>query len=133
MTRDGADQKYQNEGSAGTFITTIVLLIALSTPALGQQQPSEEELAKQTQNPVADLISVPLQTNFNFGAGFHHNKMIYILNFQPVIPINLSEEWNLIARISCRSSTSPTCLPQSVAQYRAQPAPDWATSIRLFS
>jgi hypothetical protein len=111
MTRDGADQKYQNEGSAGTFITTIVLLIALSTPALGQQQPSEEELAKQTQNPVADLISVPLQTNFNFGAGFHHNKMIYILNFQPVIPINLSEEWNLIARIIMPIINQPNLSP----------------------
>jgi hypothetical protein len=111
MTRDGADQKYQNEGSAGTFITTIVLLIALSTPALGQQQPSEEELAKQTQNPVADLISVPLQSNFNFGAGFHHNKMIYILNFQPVIPINLSEEWNLIARIIMPIINQPNLSP----------------------
>ena len=110
MTRDGADQKYQNEGSAGTFITTIVLLIALSTPALGQQQ-SEEELAKQTQNPVADLISVPLQSNFNFGAGFHHNKMIYILNFQPVIPINLSEEWNLIARIIMPIINQPNLSP----------------------
>ena len=39
------------------------------------------------QNPVADLISVPLQSNWNFGAGFNHNKTIYVLNVQPVIPI----------------------------------------------
>jgi hypothetical protein len=53
-----------------------LLLAALSTPALGQQQPSEEDLVKQTQNPVADLISVPLQNNFNFGTG-SKNRTVY--------------------------------------------------------
>ena len=41
------------------FMTILLFLLALPQPALGQQ-PSEEELAKQTQNPVADLIGVPL-------------------------------------------------------------------------
>jgi hypothetical protein len=72
------------------LMTILLFLIALSTPAAGQQ-PSEEELAKQSQNPIADLISVPLQSNFYFGAGFHQNKMIYVLNVQPVIPFNLIE------------------------------------------
>lgn len=52
----------------------LLLLTALSTQAAESQQPStqepgEEELAKKTQNPVADLISVPLQNNWNFGTG----------------------------------------------------------------
>jgi hypothetical protein len=51
--------------------------ISMSGQATAQQD--DTELAKQTQNPVADLISVPLQNNFNFGAGFNHDKMIYIL------------------------------------------------------
>ena len=67
-------------------------------PAGGQQQASEEELAKQTQNPVADLISLPLQNNFNFGAGVRSNKMVYVLNVQPVIPFRLGEGWNLVTR-----------------------------------
>jgi len=62
-----------------------------------KQEPSEEELAKQTQNPVADLISVPFQNNFNFGTG-SKNRTVWILNIQPVIPIKISEEWNLITR-----------------------------------
>jgi hypothetical protein len=54
------------------------LLIALSAQAAEPQQPgtqqaSEEELVKQMQNPVADLISVPFQNNFNFAAGPKHN------------------------------------------------------------
>ena len=40
----------------------------------------DTELAKKTQNPVADLISVPLQNNWNFGAGVGHDKTIYVLN-----------------------------------------------------
>ena len=57
----------------------------------------ETELAKEAQNPVSDLISLPLQNNFNFGAG-SKDKMIYLLNIQPVIPFHLSENWTLITR-----------------------------------
>ena len=56
------------------------LLIALPTTEAAQPEHSAEELAKKTQNPVADLISVPLQNNWNFGAGFNQNKTIYVLN-----------------------------------------------------
>jgi hypothetical protein len=80
-------------------------------PAAAQQESSEEELAKKTQNPVADLISVPLQNNFNFGAGFNHNKMIYILNVQPVIPIHLTDEWNLITRTIMPIINQPSLFP----------------------
>jgi hypothetical protein len=55
-------------------------------------------LAKATQNPVASLISVPLQnfTDFNIGP-FGRNRNT-VLQFQPVVPIQLSENWNLITR-----------------------------------
>ena len=92
-------------------ITTIFLLSLLTTSAPGQQEPSAEELAKKTQNPVADLVSVPLQSNFNFGAGAHHNKMIYVLNIQPVIPISISEDWNLITRTIMPIINQPSLFP----------------------
>jgi len=50
---------------------------------------SEMELVKKTQNPVADLISVPFQSNFNFNTGTK-DATVYVLNVQPVIPIKLS-------------------------------------------
>src|SRR5262249_47799949 len=71
---------------------------------------SETELAKKTQNPVADLISVPFQNNFNFGAG-SKDQMVYILNVQPVIPIHLTENWNLIARIITPIINQPSLFP----------------------
>ena len=98
----------------------LFLLTALSTQAAEPQKPSpqeasEEQLVKQTQNPVADLISVPFQNNFNFEAGPKHNHQIYLLNIQPVIPIHITENWNLIARIIRPSSTCRRWLPESVA------------------
>ena len=92
-------------------LLSIVFLVALSIPAMGQQQENEEELAKKTQNPVADLISVPLQNNFNFGAGLHRDKMIYILNIQPVIPIHITENWNLITRVIMPVINQPSLAP----------------------
>jgi hypothetical protein len=86
------------------LLTIPFLLTALSTQAAEPQQPSkqetsDEELVKQTQNPIADLISVPFQNNYNFAAGPKHNHMIYLLNIEPVIPIHITEAWNLISRI----------------------------------
>ncbi len=56
------------------------------------------ELAKQLQNPVANLISVPFQNNFEFNLGPNDNGFKYTLNFQPVIPISLGKDYNLIVR-----------------------------------
>jgi hypothetical protein len=59
---------------------------------------SAAELAKQLQNPIASLISVPLQNNFDFGAGPHGDGFQYRVNIQPVIPFSLGKDWNVISR-----------------------------------
>lgn len=61
------------------------------------QDSDAETLAKAAQNPVANLISVPFQNNFNFGIGPNEVTQ-WNLNVQPVIPIRLSEDWNVITR-----------------------------------
>ena len=58
---------------------------------------SAQSLQKATQNPVANLISVPLQNNTNFGIG-PYDRAQNILNIQPVIPVGISKDWNLIIR-----------------------------------
>jgi hypothetical protein len=62
-------------------------------PAADQAQ----ELAKQLQNPVASLISVPIQSNFDFEVG-PANGFRYTANIQPVVPIGISAKWNVISR-----------------------------------
>jgi hypothetical protein len=57
----------------------------------------QAELVKKTLNPVADLISVPIQNNWDFGIG-PSDAMKFTANIQPVIPISLDKDWNLITR-----------------------------------
>jgi hypothetical protein len=56
------------------------------------------ELAKKLQNPLASLVSVPIQNNFDFGAGAKGNGFQYLVRLQPVVPFELNEDWNLISR-----------------------------------
>jgi hypothetical protein len=62
-----------------------------------QHEASTSDLAKAAQNPIADMISVPFQNNFNFHVG-PHEQLQDVLNIQPVIPITLDRDWNLITR-----------------------------------
>ena len=73
-----------------------------ASPPPADESAKTLELAKKTQNPISDLISLPLQNNLNFGYGAkdapHSSSTQYVLNIQPVVPIKVAENWNLITR-----------------------------------
>jgi len=66
-----------------------------SAPPAGEDAAA---LSKKLSNPVASLISVPFQNTFDFKMGPNDDGWRYTLNFQPVIPIALNKDWNLISR-----------------------------------
>jgi hypothetical protein len=57
----------------------------------------EADLAKKLANPISDLISLPIQSNYDFGVGPGDGTK-WTTNIQPVIPFGISEDWNLISR-----------------------------------
>ena len=73
-----------------------ILAIGFITDAFAEGNDATD-LAKKTQNPVADLISMPLQSNFNFNTGPYNNTQ-YVGNLQPVLPFKLNDHWNFITR-----------------------------------
>jgi len=92
-----------------SFCNTAPSFAGPSEPS-ARQQASNEALAKKTQNPVSDLISVPLQNNFNFGLG-PEDKMAWVMNVQPVIPVRVSEDWNIITRTILPVINVPSLAP----------------------
>jgi hypothetical protein len=76
----------------------LVLISGQAVFAQGEQASETKALAQAAQNPIASMVSVPFQSNFNFGMGTE-DKMGYTVNIQPVIPMKLNDTWNLITRI----------------------------------
>ena len=82
-------------GASALAIALTALLLATSGPARAEL--SAEELAKLAQNPVGNLVSVPFQNNVNFNTGPLSGTQ-NILNIQPVYPIEVNRDWNIITR-----------------------------------
>jgi hypothetical protein len=99
----------RNKFAAVTLAVTAQLICTMySQPALAQQESSEPAqkveqggdeaaLAKAAQNPIANMISLPFQNNTDFGLGPDDGTK-NTLNIQPVYPVELNDNWNLITR-----------------------------------
>lgn len=80
------------------LITSLCLLSAALAPASQVAAQDASDLAKELSNPVSSLISVPFQYNYDSGIGPDSDGHRSTVNFQPVIPITLNENWNLVSR-----------------------------------
>jgi hypothetical protein len=68
-------------------------------PACAQESSAQgtSEIAKQAQNPIANVISVPFENDFNPQTGVKKEDS-YVLEMKPVVPLRLSNDWILITR-----------------------------------
>jgi hypothetical protein len=82
---------------AGCAAIAVIGLLLAAAPA-GAEEKDASELAKQLSNPVAALISVPFQLNYDDGYGPTNSGSRWTLNVQPVVPISISDDWNMISR-----------------------------------
>jgi len=95
-------------GRAKGIITgACVCILAASARAEAEEA---AELAKKTQNPVSDLVSLPFQYNIEFGLG-PRNRDRHVLNIQPVAPVELNDRWNLITRTILPITSAPGFAP----------------------
>ena len=78
-----------------TGVCFVALGLSVSQSSLAQD---EADLAMQLANPVASLISVPIQANYNDNFGLQDEGSMLRINVQPVIPFDIGEDWNLISR-----------------------------------
>ena len=97
----------------GTFLLTATTPAAFADKGDGIIDPGEDEiaeLARAVQNPVASLISVPIQNNTAFDWG-PQGGTLNVANIQPVFPFDISDNWNLITRTIFPIISQPELIP----------------------
>lgn len=90
------------------FLVPLGCLLAASQTTRADTAVTDQ--AKEAQNPIANLISVPLQNNINLNDG-PGREPLNVLNVQPVIPLSLTSEWNVITRTILPVISTPPVTP----------------------
>ena len=94
-------------GLIRVLLTRYVLLCLMAIPIVAAADTSPDDIAKVAQNPIASVISVPFQNNTNLNVGPEAGAL-NVLNVQPVVPLSLNENWNVITRTIVPVISSPT-------------------------
>lgn len=74
------------------------------------QADSSSDIAKQAQNPIASMISIPFQNSTTFGVG-EHSDPVNALVIEPVVPFTLNSDWNLVTRTIVPIVDEPALAP----------------------
>jgi hypothetical protein len=91
------------------YLAMLSLIFGVNV-VIAQEEHSAENLAKIATNPIANMITVPFQFNFNFDMGTY-NRYGTVLNLQPVIPYKLNSKWNVVNRMMIPIMQKPDNAP----------------------
>ena len=94
----------------------LAALALLSTPFSACPEESAADLAQELTNPIADLVTVPIQMNLDRNIGPTEDGTKLTTNIQPVVPFDIGENWNLITR---------TIVPVNYGRVIEIPTPRW--------
>lgn len=86
-----------------TLLASVSAMAQEAKPAA----PSAAEIGQKLTNPVADLVSLPLEMNWIEGVG-PYNDLSWVMKFQPVVPFHITKDWNLIGRMILPYITQPS-------------------------
>jgi hypothetical protein len=81
-----------------TLLSAAIAIAAIAISHQSAQAQDVSDLAKATQNPVGDLTALPVEVKFLGGGGLPGGRSILNDNFEPVIPLAISQNWNVIVR-----------------------------------
>jgi hypothetical protein len=103
-------------GRSGLSNALIVGGVLLACTESAQAQDSTE-LAKKLANPISSLISVPFQLNYDSKIGAADDGERLVLNVQPVIPVSLNSDWNMITRVILPITSQSDIFPGAGDQF----------------
>jgi len=101
------------------FLLAIMVAGAPAGLALAENAPggSDAELAQELTNPVAELMTIPIQMTYDQDIGVHDDGWRLQTNLQPVIPFDLNDDWNLITRTILPITYQDEIAPGSGSQF----------------
>jgi hypothetical protein len=98
-------------GAAAALAVALLVSVSTGGPVHAQDAPAGgQDLQAAAQNPIADLISVPIQGNVFTGVGPDDDPS-YLINLQPVVPLSFGDRWNVILRPIIPVVAKPVLFP----------------------